>query len=300
MKPVISVILPVYNAEKFIGSSMDCILNQSFGEFEFLILNDGSDDRTKEIILSKYDKRINYMENGRNLGLIKSLNKAIYFSKGKYIARMDADDLCDKTRFEKQIEYLNEEKAVSILGTRQYEIGTNRNFRVTFSCEENRIRLLREPVVGHSTVMIRSEVFKKYNLYYDRLALYAEDYKLWVDASLHGLRIANLSDSLCGYRVHKRQVSQLFVETQQYISQKIRLLYGLSFFPEIIWADTKKYLQFILGDDTLAFDDRSMIAEKLIQANGHQRYFDQELFIRFVEDRPFPIQSVLKDFIRQI
>lgn len=180
MKPLLSVILPVYNAEQYIQESVECILNQTFENFEFLIINDGSTDQSKEIILSFNDKRILYVENRKNQGLIKTLNKGLHFSSGQYIARMDADDLCHNSRFEKQMEYFKRNKQIDILGTNQYIIGTEVKIIHKISNEENKIRLLLQPVVGHSTVMLKKEALAKNNLYYDRFALYAEDYKLWV------------------------------------------------------------------------------------------------------------------------
>lgn len=108
--PSITVILPAYNAEKYILDSMDSILNQTYENFELIIINDGSTDSTANLILSRNDKRIILLENKKNLGIVNALNKGISMSKGQYIARMDSDDISAPRRLEKQIEFLSEEK----------------------------------------------------------------------------------------------------------------------------------------------------------------------------------------------
>ena len=108
--PKISVVMPAYNAEKYIGESIDSILNQTYGDFEFIIINDGSRDSTKEIILSYSDNRIVYLENEINSGIVVTLNKGLKYATGEYIARMDADDIAVAERLEKQIEFMEKNK----------------------------------------------------------------------------------------------------------------------------------------------------------------------------------------------
>src|SRR3989338_7703392 len=103
MKPAISVIMPVYNGEKYLREAIESILNQSFSDFELFIINDGSTDGTAGIIASFHDPRIVYLKNESNLGLSRSYNRGIDAARGKYIARMDADDMSIPKRFERQI-----------------------------------------------------------------------------------------------------------------------------------------------------------------------------------------------------
>lgn len=114
--PKISVVMPAYNAEKYIGEAIESILNQTFKDFEFIIINDGSVDHTKEIIREYNDPRIVLLENDKNRGIVLSLNKGLDAATGKYIARMDADDIALKNRFERQVEYLDEHKDIGVLG----------------------------------------------------------------------------------------------------------------------------------------------------------------------------------------
>src|SRR5690606_1184748 len=100
------IILPAYNAEKYLAEAIESILNQSFKDFEFIIINDGSKDRTEDVILSYNDPRIVYLNNEANLGLIDKLNKGFNIARGKYIARMDADDISSPERLYIQYQFL--------------------------------------------------------------------------------------------------------------------------------------------------------------------------------------------------
>lgn len=115
IKNLVSVILPAYNAERFLKESIDSILAQTYRNFELIVLNDGSTDRTEEIVLSYSDPRIRYVKNEQNLKLIKTLNKGIDLAKGEYIARMDADDVSLPTRFEEEVYKFEEDPTLGIV-----------------------------------------------------------------------------------------------------------------------------------------------------------------------------------------
>src|SRR5574344_639787 len=105
--PKISVVMPVYNTdETFLRESIESILNQSFKDFEFIIINDGSTNNAEDVILSYKDERIRYYKNDINLKLIKTLNRGLLLAEGEYIARMDSDDISLPTRFQTQVEFL--------------------------------------------------------------------------------------------------------------------------------------------------------------------------------------------------
>lgn len=126
--PLISVIMPVYNGEKFLRQSIDSILNQTIKDFELIIINDGSTDNTENIILSYDDDRVKYIKNESNLKLIKTLNKGLNIATGKYISRMDADDIAVNTLFEKQLDAFNNDKTVGIVNICTYELSENGEF----------------------------------------------------------------------------------------------------------------------------------------------------------------------------
>src|SRR6185295_3491651 len=115
--PQVSVLMSVYNGEKYLKEAMESILNQSFPDFEFLIFNDSSTDSGREIILSFNDPRIVLVDNEKNIGLTKSLNKGLSLAKGKYIARMDADDISDAGRLNEQVNYMEKNSDVAVCGS---------------------------------------------------------------------------------------------------------------------------------------------------------------------------------------
>lgn len=186
-QPLVSVIMSVYNGEKYLKEAIDSILKQSYKKFEFIIINDGSTDNSFNI-LKKYkeiDNRIVLVENSTNKGLIYSLNKGLSISKGDYIARMDADDISEKKRFEEQVNFLNENKEIAMCGTYIKMFKNNwkflkKNFKTETDFEKIRIQLLFRNYIAHPTVMIRKNIIKKYDLKYDLEDKGMEDYSMWL------------------------------------------------------------------------------------------------------------------------
>lgn len=201
---LISVILPAYNAELYLKEAVDSVLAQTFTDFELILLNDGSTDKTEEIILSYNDNRIVYVRNEKNLGLIGTLNKGMALAKGKYIARMDADDICFPERFAKQFDFLEKNKEYVICGTSAYRfydhISDGRTFNVPLSDESIRTRLFFNSGFIHPSVMFRSDIVREYNLGFSDDYKYAEDYFFWMDLLKYGKGF-NLKEKLLHYRV---------------------------------------------------------------------------------------------------
>ncbi len=124
IKPLVSVIFPIYNSDKFLRESLESLLNQTYQNFEIIAINDGSQDRSRKIILSYKDSRIKYYEHKKNLGLVNTLNEGIKLSRGKYLARMDADDISLPQRFEKQVAYLDYQASRAVLAQAIFQTRT--------------------------------------------------------------------------------------------------------------------------------------------------------------------------------
>ena len=139
--PLVTVLMAVYNGEKYLREAIESILDQTYTNFEFLIINDGSSDRTEEIILSYNDKRIRYIKNEQNLKLIASLNKGLDLAKGEFIARMDADDISLPERLEKQINFLEKHPEIGLLGSWVRTLGLTNNRNIIFKQGHNTIRI---------------------------------------------------------------------------------------------------------------------------------------------------------------
>ena len=219
-KPLVSVVMPVYNSEKYIKEAIDSILAQTYSNFEFIIVYDKSTDKTLDIIKSYQDKRIKII-NGENKGLAAALNKGILSSKGKYIARMDSDDISLPERFEKQVACLNNNPEIGILGTKaqiiENETITNKFFLEDFYKYKNHIfeigivDVLNTCVFCHPTVMFNKKILLKDNLFYDNSINGGEDQELWTRAVLK-TKLAILNENLLQYRVHNSNATDVNLE----------------------------------------------------------------------------------------
>ena len=174
MIPIISVLLPVYNGEKFLKEAIDSVLCQSFTSFELLIIDDGSTDDSCNIVLGYQDSRIRLLRNKQNIGLIKTLNKGINESKGKYIARMDADDICREDRFVKQVEFLEQHTLYGIVGSWCSIINSSKKIEYHASHESLQFALLNYCCFVHPSVMIRKSVLTDNQLCFDSQYVHCE------------------------------------------------------------------------------------------------------------------------------
>ena len=220
--PLISVIMPVYNTAKYLNEAIDSILEQTFKDFEFIIIDDCSTDGSKDIIKSYNDERIILLENETNLGIVYSLNYAISLANGKYIARMDSDDISEINRLEKQVSFMENNEDIILCGTWFKGIGNDKLYVYPESHDEIIVKMLSYCAIGHPTVFIRNSILKHYNLKYDILMEYAEDYDLWSRLSTIG-KLANLPEVLLQYRIHDNQVSKQKKIKQKILSDNIRL-----------------------------------------------------------------------------
>ncbi|MBL7893362.1 MAG: glycosyltransferase [Bacteroidia bacterium] len=207
--PLVSVILPVYNAEKYVGSAIQSILDQSYSNFELLVIEDGSTDRSLEIIRSFTDKRIVVIENNKNIGLVASLNKGIESSRGTYIARMDADDESMPERFKKQVEYLELHPDIGVLGTATLTFGSNRSVVTRYLPTHDGLLTLLffNSCMCHPSVMMRRRVLDSDKIRYDETYRNAEDYDMWTRLAAL-TKLANLHEPLLKYRIHETQITR--------------------------------------------------------------------------------------------
>ena len=219
--PRISVVMPLYNGEKYLREAIDSILNQTYANFELLLINDASKDSTENIILSYDDSRIIYVKNEENLGLIKTLNKGFDLSRGEFIARMDQDDISTPDRFEKQVSIFEKNSKIGVCGTLFTPFGKDGKFKTIDHPElhkDIKIHLLTACVIGHPTVMLRKDVVE--NLRYDENYQAAEDYELWTRL-VKSTEFYNIQESLLHYRIHETNMSVLENTTQIENTKKI-------------------------------------------------------------------------------
>ena len=220
---MISVIMPAYNAEKYIADAIESILHQTYIDFEFIIVNDGSTDKTAEVIRSYKDKRIIFIDRDENKGLVYSLNEGIRHAKGDFIARMDADDISVANRLELQLNYLFNHPDIDICGGSYKCFGTD-NRLVEIVTEPDKIseRLFRECVMAHPTIMMRSGIVYQRELY-NHDYLYAEDYELWCRLKKRGIKFGNIPEVILNYRITDTHISARHNKRQLYLTAVIVL-----------------------------------------------------------------------------
>ena len=203
--------MPVYNGEKYLAEAIQSILDQSFTDFELIIINDGSTDNTEKIINSFKDQRIVYIDNGKNLGLAPSFNKGIDAAQGTFIARMDADDISLPDRFAKQVSFLEGKAHIGIVGSsiiiiNEYGREIMRYIRPTSHVEIKYGSLFSTPIY-HPTTMGRAEIFKSHH--YNETFSNSEDYELWSRLLFTtSITFANIAEPLIKYRVFPQSFTQ--------------------------------------------------------------------------------------------
>ncbi|PIY07896.1 MAG: glycosyl transferase [Flexibacter sp. CG_4_10_14_3_um_filter_32_15] len=205
---MISVVMPVFNGEKFLKIAIESILNQTYMDFELLIINDGSTDKSAEIINSYQDKRIRLLENDGNKGIFYTRNRLFEEAKGNYIAILDCDDYAEPTRLEKQADFLDKNEEFGLVGSWVTIIDNENTIKGAWQLEHRPERipakLLFLNQFAQSSVMMRREFA---DLKYREEIPLAEDYDLWVRIS-QKTRVINLAESLVKYRLHNENISQ--------------------------------------------------------------------------------------------
>jgi glycosyltransferase involved in cell wall biosynthesis len=199
-QPLVSVIMPVYNAERFVGDALKSILNQTYTKFESIIIDDGSKDESLAIIKKYADPRIRLIALAQNQGIVHALNTGLKAAQGKYIARMDADDVSMPSRLAMQVAFMEKHPEVGLLGTQHMAIQgrarlfpTNHHVLVWY--------MLNACPFVHPSVMLRVDVLKQHQLQYDKAFEFAEDLELWT-RMCRVTQVANLPQSLIKYRYH--------------------------------------------------------------------------------------------------
>jgi len=224
-KPLVSVVLPVYNGEEYLADAINSILAQTFSDFELILIDDGSTDGSPKILhaYEQRDPRVRVIVR-ENRGLVTTLNDAIDIARGKWIARMDQDDIALPHRLKCQLEWL-ETTGADISGSwvRRFGSSDKRLIRVRQTDEAIKIEILFCSPFAHPAVMMRAELVK--HLRYDIACEKAEDYDLWERAAEAGWKMTNVQQVLLMYRVHATQISSKAAMSQQQVSLQIQRRY---------------------------------------------------------------------------
>jgi glycosyltransferase involved in cell wall biosynthesis len=253
MNDLVSIILPVYNADGFLRQAIESIINQTYSNLEIIIINDGSTDESHKII-SEYlsDERVIYI-NRENRGLVHSLNEGISISRGTFIARMDADDVSHPDRIYQQILFFEKNKDYALVGTRVVLIDEKDNKLGACFRPTNYKRLLTYALYGspfaHPTVMFNTKVIDKNRIIYNRDQYPIEDLDLWLRI-IKEYKCGNLKERLLSYRICSTSISSMNGELQKNMANKLRInsfnnMECLINSPYVF--NERSYLKFMLG-----------------------------------------------------
>lgn len=283
---LITVLMPVYNCELYIREAIDSILNQTYGDFEFLIIDDCSTDDTVNIIKTYNDARIKLIEKSSNTGLTISLNMGLAIAQGKYIARMDGDDISLPTRFEKQIAFMEANEDVVVCASAFEILHNNVYVAVPENNDDIKVGMLKECKIGHPTVMMRAAFLRDHNFFYDIKMEPAEDYDLWI-RMIHLGKFYNLQEPLLKYRVHQNQVSNQRNHLQIDTALKIKcnILYYLD--DNIQDSEITAYTNLVSNYKTALFSSFVQFVnfkKRLFLVNSKKKYFNQLLFESFLKN----------------
>lgn len=289
-EPKISTLMSVYNTpEKWLRNAIESILSQTFNDFEFIIVLDKPTDNSAEVVkeYAAKDKRVIVLENSENQGLTKNLNKGLAIARGKYIARMDSDDVAFKHRFEKQYQYMEAHPEVVALGT---QVCTSldpehamEKFPVsdwTPDADVLKIRMLFHNVgLPHPTSMFRHDLMIQHGITYDERIKKSQDYKLWVDLMPYG-KICMLNEVLLMYRVHEGQISTNKTNQYQYAH-----MVSLELAEKLLGSLTEEEKAFhecfatmeVFNNDVGGY---KCYINRLIEANKSRGIYDKEKFQR--------------------
>lgn len=278
----ISVLLPVFKPDaRYLRESVESILNQTYGNYEILLLCEGEmDQASKTYLLKLVDKRIQMIEIPENTGLSKSLNIGIKMARGRYLARMDADDVSVPTRFEIQRQYMEKHRNVDILGGVMKVMGKDEWIgNILLKPEFRGIKMMfANAGISHPTAFMKKEFFDKSGVCYDESMGGSEDYGLWSAAVSHGAVIDSVKEVVLEYRIHENQASHILSDKMLKWDDEIRRKqWGL--YHDFRTRELDVLSDFV-SDEKLSYEAESYkkVFLALIIGNQEKNRYDEGLF----------------------
>lgn len=227
-RPLVSIVMTVYNAEIFLVETINSILSQSFRQIELIIIDDGSTDKSIEVISGFTDKRIIFIAK-EHQNYVDLLNYGVSISKGDYIVKMDNDDIMVPERIQKQYDFMEMYSDIDICGSWAITFDHGSNLIQTMANHDEIVSamIIQNPIIHPSVIMRKSAITKylqnnKLVDLYNRDYIYAEDYKLWTDLALSGCIFANIQEVLLKYRVSEGQITSVYKTEMQSLTSKIQ------------------------------------------------------------------------------
>lgn len=297
-KPLVSIVMSVYNGEKYLKEAIESILNQTYTNFEFIIINDGSSDRSLQKIKNyqKKDKRILLINNHENKGLIYSLNKGFKVSKGKYIARMDADDISEKTRIWEQVNFLEKNKEISLCSTYIKMFKSNfkffsKKFKTEIDSENIKVKLLFKNYIAHPTIMIRKKIVESYKLRYNLDDRGMEDYAMWLYLSKVE-KIATIPKYLLKYRFLGTSISSKALQEIDEHKKRLKNIFIRELkkkYADLTEKDIEIHTEIALNNNLKVFyysvTEKEEYLKKLLRIIEKDKSYNSNLLIKEIEDQ---------------
>ena len=279
MKPSISVLMPVFNAKPYLSDAIKSILDQTYVDFELILLDDCSTDGSEDVIKSFKDNRIVYHKNEINAGLANNLNTGLKMAKGEFIARMDADDISLSNRFKTQIDFLKSNSEIDLCSCAVQMFGDDDKIWIRDSHPEQvKITMMFYSAVLHPTCVFRKEVFIKHKLFYDQQSFPAEDYDLWSRAIFY-CKMVNLSEVMYLYRRHLNQITSTNTNSTEK-SREIQIKYLKRALPDLSIKDVEGFVDEFISHGINSLNEIKEVKSrylKIISANALTQFFNQQM-----------------------
>ncbi len=298
-KPAVTVLMPVYNSEKYLKEAIDSILNQTFSDFILLLINDCSTDKSEEIILSYKDPRIKYLKNEKNLGLVGALNRGLEVIDTEYIVRMDSDDISVLNRFEIQKTFMDAHPDVGVSSCALERFGDDKGiWTVPLSNDEIKSSLVFASSITHAPCIIRTKVLLENNIRYRDTHIHMEDYDLWFRLK-DFTQYQNIADVLYKYRVENHNVTVLNANTA--IERKKSIYKWILSYLKIEPSDDELLLHIGFGKGRLSPTVVNIVKyrkwlDKLIEKNNELNYFEKISFVKVAENRWTNLFFILPEY----
>lgn len=287
---LLSIIIPAFNAEKYISQAIQSVLNQTYDNFELIIINDGSTDKTKVVIESFKDERIRYFENEKNSGIVFSRNKGLKLAQGEYIGMLDADDIAYPKKFEKQITFLQQNKDFGMIGSWSKFIdeegeSISGSWKLRAKPEMIPSIMLFKNYFLQSAVLYRKSCIRQYSFKdgFDIL----EDYLIWLEI-IKKFKVWNLQEYLLDYRIHSGGVTKMH---QKEKLEKEKKVFRLQLTELGIDASEKEIeLHLLIRNDTQISEVRTLKSIenwmlKIIDQNSKLGKYDHKMLIHVILNR---------------
>ena len=280
----VAVVMPFYNASLYIKESVESILSQTFTDFNFYIIDDGSTDNSISIIEAFNDPRIILIKNFENKGIVESLNSIFKKVKEEYIVRMDADDIAILNRIEKQVQFMDSNPEIGITGSWFSILGSNELISPPLSHDEIAISLMDYSAIGHPTVIIRRVTWYKAKMQFNKNALHIEDYECWTKAVVNGIKLANIPENLLLYRKHTEQISSKFINQQNDNIRAIRSSYITELFKKLS-KDEINILTTLIFNRINSHNDYLIVKQIVSKIIKNNLVFDNILLSKFLNNK---------------